>query len=388
MVINQQCEPQFALKPDVIEMIEKQSQVFSNIPLLSELFDIVPNFILILNASRQIVFANCPFLDFVGTQDKAAVIGRRPGDVLNCIHADEEGGCGATESCAICGANRAILTSRHGNTDIQEGRISQKDGSALDLQVRTCSLNFQNERYTFFVVQDISHEKRRRALERVFFHDIMNTISGLYGLVHLLQESGDRQVEELIASIHALNEKLIAEIQAQRDLSAAENDELVVQPAIIHSVQLLNEVAMWYSTHPVAERRHIQIDPQAQAVVFTSDPHILSRVLENMVKNALEASAAGEMVTLGCHADTANGAVHGATITFWVHNQAFMPREVQLQVFQRSFSTKGSGRGLGTYSIKLLSERYLKGQVSFTTSQEQGTTFTACYPLTLNVEQA
>jgi sensor histidine kinase regulating citrate/malate metabolism len=54
---------------------------------------------------------------------------------------------------------------------------------------------------------------------------------------------------------------------------------------------------------------------------------------------------------------------------------------VQLQLFQRSFSTKAADRGLGTYSMKLLSERYLKGQVWFTTSLEQGTTFIGRYPL-------
>jgi sensor histidine kinase regulating citrate/malate metabolism len=59
-----------------------------------------------------------------------------------------------------------------------------------------------------------------------------------------------------------------------------------------------------------------------------------------------------------------------------------MPRNVQLQVFQRSFSTKGADRGLGTYSIKLLTERYLNGKVWFTTSPEGGTTFTCQYPLT------
>jgi signal transduction histidine kinase len=58
-----------------------------------------------------------------------------------------------------------------------------------------------------------------------------------------------------------------------------------------------------------------------------------------------------------------------------------MPRDVQLQVFQRSFSTKGSGRGLGTYSMKLLSERYLQGRVTFDTSPAKGTTFRAIYPL-------
>jgi sensor histidine kinase regulating citrate/malate metabolism len=52
-----------------------------------------------------------------------------------------------------------------------------------------------------------------------------------------------------------------------------------------------------------------------------------------------------------------------------------MQKDVQLQLFQRSFSTKGKGRGLGTYSIKLLTENYLKGKVRFETRRESGTTF-------------
>jgi sensor histidine kinase regulating citrate/malate metabolism len=94
-----------------------------------------------------------------------------------------------------------------------------------------------------------------------------------------------------------------------------------------------------------------------------------------MVKNALEASDSGQTVTLSC-------GVEGNCVWFEVHNPAFMPRNVQLQIFQRSFSTKGDGRGLGTYSIKLLTEQYLGGSVSFASSPEAGTAFRVFYPMT------
>ncbi len=44
-----------------------------------------------------------------------------------------------------------------------------------------------------------------------------------------------------------------------------------------------------------------------------------------------------------------------------------MPPEVQAQVFQRSYSTKGAGRGLGTYAMKLFGEGVLHGEVGFDT---------------------
>jgi sensor histidine kinase regulating citrate/malate metabolism len=52
-----------------------------------------------------------------------------------------------------------------------------------------------------------------------------------------------------------------------------------------------------------------------------------------------------------------------------------------MQLFKRSFSTKGLDRGLGTYSMKILGERYLKGKVYFTTSEEDGTSFFFDLPL-------
>jgi sensor histidine kinase regulating citrate/malate metabolism len=67
-------------------------------------------------------------------------------------------------------------------------------------------------------------------------------------------------------------------------------------------------------------------------------------------------------------------------IEFQVTNPTFIPKEIQLQIFQRSFSTKGENRGIGTYSIKLLTERYLKVRISFTSLDEKGTSFYARYP--------
>jgi sensor histidine kinase regulating citrate/malate metabolism len=50
-------------------------------------------------------------------------------------------------------------------------------------------------------------------------------------------------------------------------------------------------------------------------------------------------------------------------------------------IFKKRFSTKGKGRGLGTYSIKMLTENYLKGKVFFESSPESGTIFSVQLPL-------
>ena len=120
--------------------------------------------------------------------------------------------------------------------------------------------------------------------------------------------------------------------------------------------------------HYVALNRQIKILPKSVNIEFRTDLVLLNRILTNMLKNALEATPEKEKVLIGCES-------RDGKIVFWVHNDRVMPEEVKLQVFQRSFSTKGSNRGLGTYSIKLLGEKYLKGSVYFKSEADFGTRF-------------
>jgi signal transduction histidine kinase len=102
---------------------------------------------------------------------------------------------------------------------------------------------------------------------------------------------------------------------------------------------------------------------------LVTDPHLVDRILVNMVTNALEATAPdGEVrvfVELG-----------GNSVTFSVWNRRHIPEEHALRIFSRNFTTKdGLGHGLGTYSMKLFGEKVLGGMVDFSTSEDEGTTF-------------
>lgn len=359
--------------------LRAQSQSFSQSSPIRPYLDAIPEIFLILNEQRQVVYANQSLLDYLGIGDTQRVFGLRPGEILECSHAFEtEGGCGTTEFCQTCGAAKAILASLRGEQSVQECRILKREtGEALDLRVWATPYRLDGNLYSIFVVSDISHEKRRQSLERIFYHDVLNTAGGLLGFARLLREADSGKIDLIRDRIYHLANKLIEEIKTQRELSAAENNELAIHPESIHSAALLQEIACEYANHDAFKDRILVVDPEAADVKFESDRTLLSRVIGNLVKNALEASLAGETVTLGCRADESG-------VAFWVRNPAVIPREVQLQIFQRSFSTKGSGRGLGTYSIKLLSERYLKGSVFFTSTPGEGTVFTVHYPWRLS----
>ncbi len=362
------------------ELIAAQAGRFLAVsPEMRAILDAVPNPVVVLNRYRQIIFANRSTMALL-ERNNGQLLGLRPGEALNCVHAYEtEGGCGTTAFCSTCGAVRAILTSQRGQTDVQECRIIVRGSSdALDLRVWAVPYQMDGENLTIFTIHDIRDEKRRRALERIFFHDVLNTAGAISASTEIILDSGVEKPAEILQMLGALAERLIEEIKSQRDLLSAENNELAINLAVVDAHDLLPSVADNYRQRPIAEGRTIQIAPIAEPLTLVSDPTLLRRVLSNMVKNALEATDPGGTVTLGCRAD-------GDQVEFWVHNPAIMPRDVRLQIFQRSFSTKGPGRGLGTYSMKLLSERYLQGKVTFESAPGVGTIFRATYPREFHV---
>lgn len=336
------------------------------------LLDSVPDCLLVLDENRQAVMANERVIVSLGLDSEVDVIGQRPGEMLGCAHLSEGHGCGTTEFCRTCGAARAILSSLKGQEDVEECRIMLQSGDALDLRVWARPLDVDGRRYSVFSFQDISHEKRRSALERIFFHDVMNTAGVVQGYAEMLKEmdSADPSMVEAIASAST---RLMDEINAQRYLAAAENGDLRTMPVRIDPALLLMEIQHQYQHHVVSDQRSIALDLPDETATLWSDRTLLGRVLGNLVKNALEACPPESTVTL-------RYSLTKRAVTFSVHNPTYMPRNVQLQVFKRSFSTKGSGRGLGTYSIKLLTERYLSGSVRFETDRDNGTTFYVTYP--------
>jgi signal transduction histidine kinase len=111
----------------------------------------------------------------------------------------------------------------------------------------------------------------------------------------------------------------------------------------------------------------------SENITITTDKKILGRILENLIKNAIEASEEGMNIFIGSYE-------RKDYIEFVVKNESVMTDEVKYKIFNRSFSTKGKNRGIGTYSIKLLTEKFLKGKVRFISEEKVGTIFYVSLP--------
>jgi nitrogen fixation/metabolism regulation signal transduction histidine kinase len=341
--------------------------------LMTHVLEAVNDLVLVLNEHRQIVFANRNFLSLLGAKDLSAVLGMRPGESVGCAVAKcSPGGCGTGKACSTCGAVNAILSSLKGLPDSRECRIL-RDDDALDLAVRTTPFEDDDHRFVICSICDISDSKRRRALERIFFHDVLNTAGGVTMLAQRVADGNDKPDDRL--RLHELVSMMADDIQAQRDLMAAESSELLVRAEPFSTLELLQNLTRLYFNSPVCKDRWLNLE-ESPDVTLNSDRRLVARVLGNLLKNALEATPADGVVDISMA--PAEGGVE-----FFVRNPGVIPLEVQLQLFQRSFSTKGAGRGLGTYSVKLLTERYLGGRVWVNSNPDDGTVFHVWYPMTL-----
>jgi signal transduction histidine kinase len=356
------------------EEIKRENKLVSSQKDFSELFGAMTGIGGVIDKNRQIVYANNELLKLLGLNSLEPILGKRPGEFVSCIHLGENNaGCGTTNACAYCGAVNVIIESqRTGKKAMRETQISSViDGKhrSWDLNVISTPVNFGGEIFYILILQDISDEKRRTSLERIFFHDLLNSVGSLNGLLNILREETDpAEIRELINLSEEISRNIVDEILMQRQIRAAENNELKVKIESVNSIEILDSSIAKISFHEAVKTRSVRIADDSVNIDFETDRVLLQRVIINLLKNALEATEMNGTVLVGVRKEENK-------VVLWVKNDKLIPMDVQFQLFQRSFSTKGSGRGLGTYSIRLLTENYLNGNVSFVSNETDRTIF-------------
>lgn len=354
-----------------IEVIEQQRKVVISNELFKEIVEKIPYPVLILNSLRQIIYYNNALIESLPDIENKMIIGSRPGEVFKCAHSTENEGCGTTKFCRTCGAAHAIAASLAGREDIEECKIMTYNDDAFDFRVWAYPKTVRGERYVIFTLIDISHEKRREIMERIFYHDILNTTNGIIGfLKHYFYETDNK--DEIVQSALNFTQILVDEINSQRIITLAESGQLETSFETFNLSTMIKEIVDLYKFQ--IEFKNVILELRLENdFELTTDKTLLRRIILNLLKNALEASSENSIIRIAALKEKNSTEIK-------VFNQQVMPEEVKLQIFKRSFSTKGKGRGLGTYSIKLLTEKFLKGKVFFISEEGYGTEFTVQIP--------
>ena len=356
------------------EVLRQQRNYFTKDLLFKQGLDAIYSMVFILNNCRQVVFANKEFLNMVGMENVSEAIGKRLGEIINCIYAvSGTTGCGTFEACKYCDGTNTVLKAMELKTgcsgEFSNINTMKGDGSNFNAFIHVAPLEVNGEMFYVGSFTDNSELIGKRMLEKTFFHDVINTAGALKGIIGLLKDDVTELIKPEIEFVEKTFIYLIEEIQMQKNIMDAENNELVLELTTVDSFEILSSARKLYAGYAAVEGKSIKIDDQAEQFIVSVDYKLLRRILGNMIKNALEATAKNGVVTIGCMREKEG------FLQFWVHNDTYMDEETQKFVFKRPVSTKGQGRGLGTYSMNLIVSKYLHGRVDFSTKEGEGTTF-------------
>lgn len=348
--------PERAPKEDVLAVSRRLRS-----EILLPWFDALPLSVLVINQHRQIIFCNEVFRGLASDGEHNDLVGLRPGEALNCIHAERElAGCGCSEFCRVCGAANALLKGLGGETDCQNCHITRDINGAqvqLDIQVFARPIEFQGERFLLFSAVDIGHEERLGYLKRQFFHDLINNAGGIAQLADLLTMDG--AYLEYSSLFMDCARRILSDVVYHRDLSMAEEGRLEIERQEFPAEPFLSSViASVCKAHGLPAT---VVELHSHCGVIDSDRRVLGHVLRNLLDNALEAAPqsgdASIRASLRCER-------LGKHSFLSVTNPGVIPDSIRKQLFKRYVSTKGDNRGLGLHVAKMLTEQHLGGELT------------------------
>jgi hypothetical protein len=238
-----------------------------------------------------------------------------------------------------------------------------------DIRVFAQPLTIGGDELTAFSIVDTSQENRTQLLERAFLHDLVNAAGSIQMLIDLLTTDSSRQERvEYVKLLQVSINRLLSEIYHEKMM--LDSSGLTTSAVTVH--EILTALAEYYKNHNFAGNCRIEIDEGAvKSMKVLGDHALLVRVLDNMLRNAIEATSHGGVVTLGCRRIDGD-------LEFWVHNPNKISETVRTEIFRRPFSNQRDEEAQ-SFETELLSE-LCGGAVAVSSDQEFGTRFSIRYP--------
>jgi two-component system, sporulation sensor kinase E len=200
-------------------------------------------------------------------------------------------------------------------------------------------------------------------------HEIRNPLTSLKGLVQLLQMEDEKHqlyyqimLDELNRINHIVSELLLLAKPQQIKFSEAD-----LQMILYNVISLLKTEA---SLHNI----QIEFEVHDQQAIIECEPNQLKQLFINIVKNAIEASSAGDMVAISLQTSDNH-------VTVRVKDQGCgISKEFLERIGEPFYSSKEKGTGLGmTVSFKIVQSHH--GTIKFNSEPDKGTEVTVRLPI-------
>ena len=241
-------------------------------------------------------------------------------------------------------------------------------------------------------LSDVSHELSNQEVDswikliRVLTHEIMNTITPVTSLSETLltRVTEDKDLKQGLETIHKTGTELLAFVNNYRRFTHVPQP----QPALFYVEPFLERMALLCN-------HEVEISVSPKDLLVYADESLLSHVVTNLLKNAVEAfkekeredkqecrsedlqSAASKkaFIRLHAYANTQESIIIDVS-----NNAGLIPEDVASHIFIPFFTTKPEGSGIGL-SLSRQIMRVSSGSLSLHQDKAQGiTTFRIIIP--------
>lgn len=200
-------------------------------------------------------------------------------------------------------------------------------------------------------------------------HQLGTPISSLMAWVELLESLGVDQetVTEISKDVNRLNTiaSRFSKIGSQPQMEGADLNEVV-------------ERAASYMRTRISSRINLSIQLYPEALPVRVSAPLFEWVMENLIKNAVDAMEGSGSITVTTSVDSA-----GKPYVEVADTGRGIPRKMQKTIFNPGYTTKKRGWGLGLTLAKRIIEQYHRGRIYVASSEPgRGTTFRIDLPLT------
>ncbi|MGJ7579924.1 response regulator [Variovorax sp. RHLX14] len=210
----------------------------------------------------------------------------------------------------------------------------------------------------------------REEVERISRHDLKTPLVQIASITDTLRNVRRPVGEEeaLLMKLEATARRAMKMLKLSVDFYPIEDGRYEFTPEPVDMVSMVCRVCDTFSAQAATKQIGFSLHPELSELWAQADVVLCETILENLMKNAIEAAPEGSRITVRIR--------DGSKVRVSIHNRGAVPTAVRANFFHK-YSTAGkmSGTGLGTYSAQLMAKAQ-SGQIRMSTSETKGTVLT------------
>ncbi|MEY8849372.1 PAS domain-containing sensor histidine kinase [Psychroserpens sp. XS_ASV72] len=266
---------------------------------------------------------------------------------------------------------------------INETRLEKKNkkieiqSSSEEISTLVNSYNSMIDELEESAVQLARSEREQawREMAKQVAHEIKNPLTPMRLSVQNFQRKFNPEDPNIHQKVDEYSKTLIQQIDTMSSIASAFSN-FAKMPA--QQSETLNVSSIVKLALDIFSEDYIEFTTDDDQITANFDRTQLIRVITNLVKNSIQAIPVDKenpKIEVNLTSEE-----HMVKLTV-KDNGLGVSEENKDKIFEPKFTTKSSGMGLGLAMVKNIVETY-KGNITFTSQQEEGTTFTVLFPKT------